>query len=153
MNENSEFYKETAENLKEFNKIVKESDVVYRSVAKKSGLPRCVFWVLYIMRDNKEGLTQSEICAKLFHPKQTVNSAIKKLETDGYIMLEVGDDRRSRRLVLTESGEELAERVIDTLVQAEINAMGHLPLQRQREFLRLFSAFNTALAKELQENS
>ena len=49
--------------------------------------------------------------------KQTVNSAIRKMEADGIVYLEQ-DTGRSKRVVLTESGRELAERTVDQIHSA-----------------------------------
>ena len=88
--------------LLEFNNIVKENDDIYRCAARSLGLSDSVFWILYTFRMEKEELTLREICNVLYQPKQTVHSALKKMEKDGYIRAEEGmDDRRSKGLKLT----------------------------------------------------
>ena len=72
------------EYLSRLNNLFKENDEIYRNAAKRVGLPDCAFWIFYILREDsikKEGniLTQSEICSTMYLPKQTVNSAMKKL--------------------------------------------------------------------------
>ncbi len=111
--------RETGKRLSEYNNILKENDNLYRGVAKRLGLPECAFWILYTLRADSAALTQSEIGDLLYQPKQTVNSALKNLEAEGYIERLRTDDRRSKPIRLTERGAELAERTVDKVIAAE----------------------------------
>ena len=73
--------------LREYNDSLKAIDDTYRAAARRFGLPECAFWILYTLRVERAPLTQSEICALQYQPKQTVHSALKRLE-----------DRKSTRL-------------------------------------------------------
>lgn len=70
-----------------YNWETKLLDDVYRSAVKKCGLPECAFWILYTLRMEPDSFTQARICEFLREPKQTVNSALKKLEAGGYLTL------------------------------------------------------------------
>ena len=65
-----------------FNRETKKLDDVYRSAAKSCGVSECAFWILYTLRVEEKPFTQAEICEFLIEPKQTVNSALKKLEAE-----------------------------------------------------------------------
>ena len=93
--------------LAAYNELYKEQDDLYRAVARGFGLSDCAFWVLYALREAERPMTQSDVCAAVYQPKQTVHSALKKLEGEGYLRLAEGRDRRSKYLVLTERGETL----------------------------------------------
>ena len=80
-----------------FNRETKKLDDVYRSAAKSCGISECAFWILYTLRVEEKSFTQAEICEFLIEPKQTVNSALKKLEAEGYLTLSAGADQRSKR--------------------------------------------------------
>ena len=136
------------ENLSRFNRIIKESNDVYREAAKAVGLPDCAFWLLYALRECGEGMTQSALCDALYQPKQTVNSAIKKLENEGYLYLCPGPDKRSKLVCLTEQGERLAQNKIDSLLAAEVRALDSLSEQEQETFLTLFHRYIDALKWE-----
>ena len=90
--------------LAAYNELYKEQDDLYRGAARGFGLSDCAFWVLYALRETKRPMTQSGICAAVYQPKQTVHSALKKLEGEGFLRLAEGRDRRSKHLVLTERG-------------------------------------------------
>lgn len=66
--------------LREYNDSLKAIDDTYRAAARRFGLPECAFWILYTLRVERSPLTQSEICALQYQPKQTVHSALKRLE-------------------------------------------------------------------------
>ena len=95
--------------LWEYNTIFKENNELYRGVAKALGLRNKPF-DLYALRDSDRSATQREVCSMLYEPKQTVNSALKKLESEGYIELIPGTDRRGQLIKLTEKGMDLAGR-------------------------------------------
>lgn len=40
-------------------------DDVYHSLARHYGLSDCAFWILYTIRENKDGYTQSQLCEML----------------------------------------------------------------------------------------
>ena len=51
-------------------------------------------------------------------PKQTVNSALRKMEGDGYLQLETTQTRR-KKVVLTEAGKFLAQKTADQMIRME----------------------------------
>jgi DNA-binding MarR family transcriptional regulator len=136
--------------LLEYNAIIKETDELYRDVAKKLGLPDCSFWILYALRQEGGGLTQSEICDSFYQPKQTVNSALKKMEGDGYIILRSLNDRRSKQIHLTERGAALAQKTVDPVIHAEKQALTGLTEAEQNAFIGLFRKYTDLLKTNLQ---
>lgn len=130
--------------LTQYNTLYKENDEIYRIAAKTLGLSECAFWILYALRQ-EDGLIQSELCHTLCLPKQTIHSALKKLENDGFIKLSSGKDRRAKYLSLTKKGTMLAEETVDRVIQAEINAFAGFTDQEQQEFNRLFQKYTGLL--------
>lgn len=92
---------ERREALAAYNDAYKEQDDLYRAVARQCGLSDCAFWVLYALQESGRPMTQSDVCAAVYQPKQTVHSALKKLAGEGYLQLTEGRDRRSKYLTLT----------------------------------------------------
>lgn len=45
--------KHTARRFSEYNRILKETDELYRSAVKTMGLPDCAFWILYTLRESR----------------------------------------------------------------------------------------------------
>ena len=124
------------EMLLAYNRETKRLDDLYRSAAKRFGIPECAFWILYTLRVEQRQFTQAEICEFLIEPKQTVNSALKKLEAGGYLALASGADQRSKRVVLTEKGERFAAEQIDLVPEAEAEALFAMPPEDRAAFIR-----------------
>lgn len=140
----------TMEQLLEYNEIMKENDEIYRHLAKTFGLSECTFWILYCLRTTS-ALTQSELCRLLYEPKQTVNSALKKLETEGFLTLTPGSDRHSKIIELTEKGSVLAGKTADKVIFAEEHAILSLEKSEQTLFLQLFHKYTDALKIQIKE--
>lgn len=123
--------------LLEYNTIFKENDVIYRRMAAQFGLSDSAFWILYCLRESATPLTQKQLCESIYMSKQTINSALKSLERNGFITLTTGKDRRSKFLVLTEAGQE----------QLAIASMGQ---ESMKQFLSLFRIYTDALKQHFQ---
>ena len=89
--------------LIEFNHIYKEFNDVYREAATKVGLSLSGFDILYAICEMGDGCLQRDISQMCCIPKQTVNSSIRKLEQDRYLILEKGKGR-DMHIHLTEKG-------------------------------------------------
>ncbi len=135
--------------LTAYNELYKEQDDLYRAAARGFGLSDCAFWVLYALREAERPMTQSDVCAAVYQPKQTVHSALKKLIGEGCLRLAEGRDRRSKYLVLTERGETLVRRTVDPVMAAETAAMDTLTEAERTQFLSLCRRYNTALRQYL----
>lgn len=94
-------------------------------------------------------MTQSDVCAAVYQPKQTVHSALKKLAGEGYLQLTEGRDRRSKYLTLTAAGETLMARTVDRVMAAEETAMDTLTAAERAQFLALCRRYNAALRQAL----
>ncbi len=139
------------DDLSEYNEIIKENDELYRHLAKSFRMPECTFWILYSLRTAPAPLTQSELCRMLYEPKQTVNSALKKLEAEGCLFLAQGSDLRSKTISLTEKGEALAGETVDMVISAEKRALLSLEKSERSLFLQLFHKYTDTLKQQIKE--
>ena len=136
--------------LIDFNREMKKLDDVYRSAAKSCGISECAFWILYTLRVEAKPFTQAEICEFLIEPKQTVNSALKKLEAEGYLALSSGADQRSKRVGLTEKGEQFAKACVDRIPEAEAAALCAMTAAERGELIRLTARYCALFAQQLK---
>ena len=134
-----------------FNAAMKHVDDVYRRAVRQYGLSECAFWILYTLRVERP-YTQAGLCELLHEPKQTVNSALKKLEAEGFLVLSAGDDQRSKRVRLTEKGEQLARTCADRVAEAEARAIGSMSPDDRAALIRLTELYGTLLGEQLQTN-
>ena len=132
-----------------FNRETKKLDDVYRSAAKSCGISECAFWILYTLRVEEKSFTQAEICEFLIEPKQTVNSALKKLEAEGYLILSAGVDQRSKRVCLTEKGERFVKAHVDRVPEAEAAALGAMTAAERDALIRLTGRYRALFAQKL----
>lgn len=137
--------------LPAYNNLIKENDSIYRSLCKRLRLSTCTFWILYTLREEHNRITQTEICEILHEPKQTVNSALKSLESEGYITLSYIQNRRSKCVILTEKGLSLARDTVDSVMLAEQNALLALSEQERTMFLSLFRKYTEILKDKTNE--
>lgn len=91
------------------NEAWKENANIYRQMAKQMNLTDMAMWALYTLRVEPGEMPQSRMCEFLHEPKQTINSALKKMEADGLITLQSGSNRRTKTIQLTAAGEALAQ--------------------------------------------
>lgn len=132
--------------LRILNELYKENGDIYHSLAKHFGLLDCAFWILYSLREENRPQTQAELCESLFLPKQTVHSALKKLEAAGYIRLEnASENRRNKEIHLTTDGVAFAEQTIDPVFEVEHRAFLALTIPERAGLLALERKHTDAL--------
>ena len=140
-----------SETMRDFNRIILESNELYHDAARAFGLSDSLFWILYSLRDCGGALTQTELVRRMCMPKQTVNSALKKLEAAGYLTLTAGADQRSKHVQLTEAGERFARAHIDCVPEAEARALCALSQADLASFFSIMRQFRALFERELRE--
>lgn len=143
--------KHLSKKMLELNEIMKETDDLYRNLAKKFKMSDCMIWILYILREDDRSVTQSDICNMMYMPKQTVNSSLKKMESEGYIELLNINDKRSKQVCLTEKGVDLANNTIDIIISKENNALSKMDKEEQALFINLFKKYKDLLKESFME--
>ena len=143
--------KHLSKKMLELNEIMKETDDLYRNLAKKFKMSDCMIWILYILREDDISVTQSDICNMMYMPKQTVNSSLKKMEAEGYIELLSINDKRSKQVCLTEKGVDLANNTVDIIISKENNALSKMDKEEQALFINLFKKYKDLLKESFME--
>ena len=132
-----------------YNRETKTLDDVYRNTAKRCGLGECAFWILYTLRFENTAFTQADICEFLIEPKQTVNSALKKLVAAGLLALCAGADQRSKQILVTDEGERFCKAHVDSILEAEAAALQAMGEEDRAAFVRLTGLYREFLAARL----
>ena len=143
--------KHLSKKMLELNEIMKETDDLYRNLAKKFKMSDCMIWILYILREDDRSVTQSDICNMMYMPKQTVNSSLKKMESEGYIELLNINDKRSKQVCLTEKGVDLANNTVDIIISKENNALSKIDKEEKALFINLFKKYKDLLKESFME--
>lgn len=139
--------------LAEYNSIIKEHEDLYRQLAKRFGMSECSFWILYSLRETNTSITQSELCYALSQPKQTINSALKKMQDYGFIELLINQDRRKKYIRLTDKGALLAQETVDKVILLENQTFDTFTEEEQSLFLQLLHKYTDNLKINLSEGN
>lgn len=81
------------------NSIYKKNCGVYYRLASHYGFTETMFDILYFIRENEGSYTQAQLCSTLCLRKQTVNTALKKLEKDGYIYFAKDTENKKNKTI------------------------------------------------------
>ena len=134
-----------------YNQLLKECDSIYHDAAVRAGLSDCAFWILYSLYGADHTITQSEIGDNASMPRQTVNSALKKLEKDGYLTLEKIDGKMGKSICLTEAGMAFVQTHIAPVSAAEDRAVARFTDGEKEAFLSTFRTLVDRLRAEIEE--
>ena len=106
----------------EFGRALYKIDGFYAEYAKTSGVKENLLWVLYALNDGNKH-SQKEICESWDLPRTTVNTIVKELEEEGYVVLsQIKGEKRELELALTEKGKAYAESLLSELYEIESKA-------------------------------
>lgn len=135
--------------MKRYNYLLGELNAVYHEMSLKLGLSDSAMIILYTICDQGERCPLQDICRYSGLSKQTVNSALRKLEAEGVIYL-VSAGSRNKTVCLTEKGMGLAERTVKRIMQAENEIYASWPEQDVEKYLELTEHFLTALQEKAE---
>lgn len=133
--------------------ISKRLDVLYHTYGVYAGLSDPAIWLLYSLCEAKsKTITQNDLAAMWFYPKQTVNSTVAVLTEKGYLRLEQLPGMRTGKAVrLTEAGERLCEEKIAPLIAAEERSLMRLTEQERETLLGLTEKQCNMFGEEIEK--
>lgn len=138
--------------LKRFNHLLSETDAAYHEASARLGLPDSVMQILYTVCDYGGGFRcpLREVCIRTGISKQTINSALRRLEADGFVRLEQAG-AKNKDICLTEQGIRLAERTAVRIMEAENAVLASWPREDVEAYLALTEKYLTAFRKETEK--
>lgn len=142
--------KEYREKVHRINCLTNDMDSIYHQAARKLGVSDSVLIVLYMLYDKGGQCRIVDICNESGLSKQTVNSAIRSLESDGVLFLEQ-DMGRTKRACLTEKGKEYTHTTAARLFEAECRAFESWSEQEFEQHLMLMEKYNRTLRAEVEK--
>lgn len=113
--------KKISSSIHRINYLNAELNALYHNASLKLGLTDSASIVLYTIYDNGGNCLLSDIYKQSGISKQTVNSAIRNLEKENIIFLEQHSGR-AKKVVLTDTGKEYAQKTVARLFDAEAAA-------------------------------
>ena len=139
-----------AKELRRFNHLIGEINGVYHEAAVKLGLPDSAMAVLYTLCGEGGACPLQEIVRQSGASKQTINSAIRRLEREGAVRLETAGGR-GKNVRLTEEGRELVRRTVLLVIKMEDEIYASWTQEELRAYLGQTEKFLTAFKKKMKQ--
>ena len=130
----------------------KQFDALYREAGARFGLSDCTMWVLYFLISSDEPITQQDLVEKMRFPKQTINSAVVKLEKEGFLELYTIPTAGNRKTItLTQKGRDLTNKTVRRILRAELQAANNMGTERISQFMCLYTELFEAIKEEFEK--
>ena len=133
--------KSTFEKLHRINYLGAEMDALYHQACRRLGISDSAMIVLYTIYDNGGTCLLSHIYKQSGVSKQTINSAMRKLENDGILYLEQ-ENGRGKRVRLTSDGTDYVEKTAARLYAAECEVFSDWAGEESDTYIRFMEKFN-----------
>lgn len=133
--------KSTFEKLHRINYLGAEMEALYHQANQKLGISDTAMRALYTVYDNGGTCLLSDIYKQSGISKQTVNSAMRKLESDAILYLEQ-EDGRGKRVRLTEKGKRFVEQTAARLYAAECEVFSDWSEEEIDTYIHFMEKFN-----------
>ena len=134
------------------NCLASDMDSLYHRAASKLGLSDSVMLVLYLLYENGGKYPLGNIRRETGMRKQTLNSAVRKLESEGVLRSESEGsdcDGRTKLLRLTEKGKEYADSTVARLFGAECSTFDGWTDKEIHEYLRLTEKYTESFRSRI----
>ena len=140
----------SSKELKRYNHLVNEIDGTYHEISLKLGLSDSAMIILYTICNQGDHCLLADICRWSGLSKQTINSALRKLEAEGIVYLEASG-RRKKRVCLTEQGRKLAEETVVKLIEIENGILDSWSRQELEQYLELTRRYLDSFRAKVRE--
>lgn len=137
-------------NARKFTYLSGEISSLYHEMAVKMGISDSVLDILYVLCEKGNQCLQSEIFRLTGISRQTINSAIRKLEKDEIVYLEQGTGRNTI-VCLTEKGKLFVKQNVEPLFEIENRIWNEWSEDEQRQYLFLTKKYHDTLQKYMKE--
>lgn len=126
----------SSKDLKRYNYLAGEIEAAYHEINMKLKMSDSAMIILYAICDQGGSCLLRDICRSFGISKQTINSALRKLEAEGVVYLE-NADAKNKRVCLTEQGKSLADRSARRIIEMENDIFSSWPEQDVKKYLEL----------------
>ena len=134
--------------LRRFNLLISHIEASYHEAAVKMGLSDSAMLILYticwcgnecLLRDITSGAS-----------RQTVNSALRKLEADGIVYLESAGGRK-KKVCLTQKGDRLVQDTVLHLIEIENDIFGGWTKEEKNTYVELTQRYLSSFQEKAGE--
>ena len=139
------------ESARKYAYLSAEITSLYHEAAVKIGVSDTVLDILYVLCEQEGQCLQSDIFRLTGISRQTINSAIRKLERDGLAYLKQGEGRNTL-VCLTEKGRDFSAQKVRPLVQIENKIWSEWTVDEQERYLLFTQKYRDSFKKYLHED-
>lgn len=139
-----------SEKIRKINGLTSEMDALYHRAALKIGLADSAMHILYTICNNGESCLLSDIYRQSGISKQTINSALRKLEEKGVLYLEQYKGK-AKKVLLTETGKTYMQQTAARLYEAECRAFETWTEDEINTYIHLLTKYETSLHEQIAQ--
>ena len=139
-----------SQNMKRCNHLQGEIEAAYHEAALKFGLADSTQFILYTICFLGDNCPLNEIVKMTGISKQTISSAIRNMEKQDLLQL-VAATPKTKKVVLTEKGEALAEKTVQRLMRAEDEIFSAWSDEDVQKYLELNERFLTDIKEKIKQ--
>ena len=139
------------ESARKYAYLSAEITSLYHEAAVKIGVSDTVLDILYVLCEQEGQCLQSDIFRLTGISRQTINSAIRKLERDGLAYLKQGEGRNTL-VCLTEKGRDFSAQKVRPLFQIENKIGSEWTVDEQERYLLFTQKYRDSFKKYLHED-
>lgn len=130
------------------NLLISEMDAAYHDAALKLGMSDSSMLVLYTLCSYEGECMLGDITSGV--SKQTINSALRKLESEEIVYLEVFEGRK-KKVYLTEKGRQLAKDTVLRVIKAENEIFASWSDEEKGIYIDLTQRYLTDFKRKVKE--
>lgn len=134
---------------KRYNYLVMETEAVYHDASVKLGLSDSISLILYTICNNDGICLLGDICRLAGMRKQTLNSAIRKLEAEEIVYLKAADGKK-KYVCLTEKGKMLSEKTVLKLIRIENEILESWTEDERETYVRLAEKYLKSFKEKIK---
>lgn len=126
----------SSKELRRYNYLAGELDAAYHEINVKLKMSDSAMIILYAICDQGEACMLRDIYCQFGVSKQTINSALRKLEEEKLVFLEAVD-AKNKRVCLTTKGKETANRTAKRIIEVENDIFSSWEEEEVEKYLEL----------------
>lgn len=138
------------EDIKRFRYLSTEIDAAYHEAALKLGLSDSAMMILYTICNNGDQCLLSDITRLSGISKQTINSALRKLEGENVVYLE-HCGKRKKKICLTDRGRNLVSKTVLRVIEIENEILGSWEAEERRKYIELTQKYISSFKEKIKE--
>lgn len=134
--------------MRHFNLLISEIDAAYHDAAQKLGMSDSALLILYTLCISGGECLLGDITSGV--SKQTINSALRKLEADQVVRSEIFKGRK-KKVYLTEKGRMLAEGTVLRIIEIENGIFGQWSEEERDSYMELTRRYLATFREKVKE--